>query len=334
MVNDFNEFITTNTTLSHHILVPEKAFEPELDNEPSYQPLEFNDIDLELIEPYSSFEVSMRKNAIKEKYTSISNVNGNMNKEEPNWNDVSLTTFDKTDPGSLTPNRGNKIYCNNNTNEQSFISDLNIKPLTKSEGINCTVHHEEKRGKAINSIYQAKENYKKNKQVKKRSKDYLNPKKPLKKCKCTKSKCLRLYCECFAKGMVCGVDCNCTDCHNTEDHRPLRELVIQETLEKNPYAFKSKYKRLDQQDNILHSRGCNCSKTGCVKEYCECFKAGTGCSRLCRCSNCLNKKIDIEPDEVKVYYDRVLRKRKNKSVLRECISNKMEIIRNMGLNFN
>lgn len=69
-------------------------------------------------------------------------------------------------------------------------------------------------------------------------------KKPLAQCKCKKSKCLKLYCECFAKGLVCGVDCNCKDCHNTKDLEDLRQLVIKETLEKNPFAFKSKYKKM------------------------------------------------------------------------------------------
>merc|ERR1711959_834709 len=37
-------------------------------------------------------------------------------------------------------------------------------------------------------------------------------------CKCRKSKCLKLYCECFAAGSFCGTDCLCTDCGNTYDN--------------------------------------------------------------------------------------------------------------------
>lgn len=148
------------------------------------------------------------------------------------------------------------------------------------------------------------------------------PKKEKVACHCKKSKCLRLYCECFAKGLICGVDCACNDCHNIEDLKDLRELVVQETLEKNPFAFKSKYKKLRENQQILHSRGCNCSKTGCVKKYCECYNAGTGCSRLCKCSNCQNANIELEDSEVKIYYDRVLRKRSKKSVLSDCFEGK------------
>lgn len=155
------------------------------------------------------------------------------------------------------------------------------------------------------------------------------PRKERVACHCKKSKCLRLYCECFAKGLICGVDCACEGCHNTEELKDLRELVVQETLEKNPFAFKSKYKRLKEDERLLHSRGCNCSKTGCVKKYCECYNAGTGCSRLCKCSNCKNENIELEDADVKVYYDRVLRKRSKKSVLSECFENKKEIVARM-----
>jgi len=37
-------------------------------------------------------------------------------------------------------------------------------------------------------------------------------------CNCAKSKCLKLYCECFAKQAVCGPECSCTGCLNTEAH--------------------------------------------------------------------------------------------------------------------
>ena len=28
-------------------------------------------------------------------------------------------------------------------------------------------------------------------------------------CNCKKSKCLKLYCDCFTYGLTCGPECNC-----------------------------------------------------------------------------------------------------------------------------
>ena len=35
-------------------------------------------------------------------------------------------------------------------------------------------------------------------------------------CKCVKSKCLQLYCECYAGGTICADSCVCIDCKNTK----------------------------------------------------------------------------------------------------------------------
>lgn len=135
-------------------------------------------------------------------------------------------------------------------------------------------------------------------------------------CNCKKTKCLKLYCECFANGGVCGPSCNCSDCHNSEELKDLRELIIQETLEKNPLAFKSKYKQIESsQKSVLHSRGCNCKKTGCSKNYCECYTAGIGCSKLCKCKDCKNENIKLQEEELKPYHEKVLRKRKKPNYL-------------------
>lgn len=140
---------------------------------------------------------------------------------------------------------------------------------------------------------------------------------PKHSCTCKKTKCLKLYCECFARGGICGPGCRCENCHNTTELQDLRELIIHETIEKNPLAFKSKYKNTIEKDQTLHSRGCKCSKTGCQKNYCECFKEGIGCSKLCRCDNCNNHKIDLKAEEVDLYQEKVLRKRKKPNYIYE-----------------
>ena len=40
---------------------------------------------------------------------------------------------------------------------------------------------------------------------------------------------------------------------------------------------------------VVHSTGCGCSKSACLKRYCECFSLGIACSDKCRCRNCKNK---------------------------------------------
>lgn len=142
------------------------------------------------------------------------------------------------------------------------------------------------------------------------------------KCTCKKSFCLRLYCDCFAKGQICGPECNCNGCHNNESYLEVRELMIKETIAKNPLAFSSKYKKMNGEQKILHSRGCHCSKTGCVKKYCECFNAGTGCSRLCKCRDCKNDNIEIQDSEVKGYFEKVLRKRRKPSAFIQILDSK------------
>jgi hypothetical protein len=59
-------------------------------------------------------------------------------------------------------------------------------------------------------------------------------------CNCKKSKCLKLYCECFANGEHCDDLCNCVGCCNTPAHEDVRQQAITSRLEKNPNAFKPK----------------------------------------------------------------------------------------------
>ena len=137
-------------------------------------------------------------------------------------------------------------------------------------------------------------------------------------CTCKKTKCLKLYCECFANGGICGPKCKCLDCHNKAELQDLRELIIQETLEKNPLAFTSKYKKTtDKTADKLHSRGCNCKKTGCVKNYCECYTEGLGCSKICKCSGCKNEHMELKDEEADLYREKILRKRKKPNYLYE-----------------
>ena len=94
-------------------------------------------------------------------------------------------------------------------------------------------------------------------------------------CSCNKTKCIKKYCECFANNRPCQ-NCLCLDCRNKD--------IFMGNGTFNP-ENKNKNKEI-----VV----CTCSKSGCNKKYCECYKEGLKCNIKCRCINCLNVEEPLD----------------------------------------
>lgn len=117
---------------------------------------------------------------------------------------------------------------------------------------------------------------------------------PVTKCSCKASRCLKLYCPCFASSGMCAEGCSCKNCQNTKETHDVIQEARKTVLSRDPKAFDPKVKSTASASNNMdiHTKGCNCRK-GCAKNYCVCRELRVSCGPRCTCSGptgCLNGK--------------------------------------------
>jgi hypothetical protein len=97
-------------------------------------------------------------------------------------------------------------------------------------------------------------------------------------CACKSSKCIRLYCDCFASNLLCTGKCSCNDgCYNNgaPENTPTRTGAILTVLNAQPFAFRPSPQQLQlasagainefMSKQTAPSSNCSCRKSRCLK---------------------------------------------------------------------
>ena len=217
-----------------------------------------------------------RPNPIKLSQNPISYL-PNFNSEEQAKNNIFIqkrnrmdeTNGDNSNKSEMISEQDNKNGENNDTN-----SDINIKSLhlqkNKIYSMNQLNSHDQFICKKMSIDLDDDIN------------NSISGNKKLNTCNCKNSGCLKRYCECFSKMKFCDVNCQCKNCLNNIKNEKERNEAIRIYLIKSPISFK-------KMNMDLNSVTCNCKKSNCLKNYCECYQFGLKCTYNCGCVDCKNR---------------------------------------------
>ena len=95
-------------------------------------------------------------------------------------------------------------------------------------------------------------------------------------CKCKKTHCIKSHCECFLSNLGCNANCECLDCANWSETTKAKKKLHSPTTPR-------------KEGRSGHS--CQCKKTSCIKNYCECYQSGLKCGEGCHCMDCQNRGV-------------------------------------------
>lgn len=101
-------------------------------------------------------------------------------------------------------------------------------------------------------------------------------------CTCSKSGCIKLYCDCYRQGSICGKKCRCINCKNQE--KPLSKVLTTSTKP------------------ALRANACTCKKSSCKNNYCACKLANRACNVNCICEECINSQSKEQEKDPLVCY--------------------------------
>ena len=213
----------------------------------------------------------------KEKNQNISNsqnINQNINLNNQN--------MQNNNNNNKIYNNINNIIINNNSNNNNNNNNNDLNNQNIQNYLN-TINNNDDNLNHINQNTNNNNNLANNTYI---NQQHLNMNVNISKIKCTCSKtgCQKKYCACLSLGKFCD-GCNCKNCENQPNFK--NKNNIESNIEKINYSNSPIINPKTQR--VI----CNCTKSNCMKKYCECFKQGLICNSLCRCRECNNNNSCI-----------------------------------------